>query len=64
MNADFDGDEMQLFCLSSCADMIEAINLMSMSQQFITYENGLNIVGNKKISDIDPGIYHLKNEKF
>ena len=44
--------------------MIEAVNLMSMSQQFITYENGLNIVGNKKISDLDPGIFHLKNETF
>lgn len=37
MNADFDGDEMELFLFASKADDLEGLALMSPYAQFIDY---------------------------
>lgn len=61
MNADFDGDEMQLFVFASKADELEAMALGSPYKHFTTYENGLNIIGGKGAEEnIYPGTFHLK----
>lgn len=59
-NADFDGDEMEIFVLPSMADCMEAINLYSVNRQFITYESGLNLIGGDgKKQNIYQGLFHM-----
>lgn len=58
MTADFDGDEMQLFFPYNWRSRIENICLQSIPRQFISYENGLNLIGGAK--DLKVGIYNLQ----
>ena len=65
MNADFDGDETQLFVFASKSDELEALGLMSTFKHFITYETGLNLIGGKGAEDnVFPGTFHLKTSTF
>ena len=57
MQADFDGDEMQLYFMASKDNNIELLLLSSMQRQLITYETGTNIIGGAK--DLDAGIFNL-----
>lgn len=58
MNADFDGDEMQLFFYPSSRSNTEQIALQSISRQFISYETGKNIIGGAK--DLKVGMFNIQ----
>lgn len=65
MNADFDGDEMELFLFASKADDLEGLALMSPYAQFIDYQSGYSIIGGKGAEEnVYPGSFHLKTQKF
>ncbi len=45
MNADFDGDELQLYFFSQLTDYTEIAMLSSTLRQLITYETGNSLIG-------------------
>lgn len=62
MNADFDGDEIQLQGMYNYECAAETLALSSPSAQLISYKDGKSIIGGAK--DLSAGIYNLQNKKF
>lgn len=61
-NADFDGDEMNIFCITNYMQLAELKYLMHVSTQFISPQINLPIIGTVQDSTLAPYLLSRKNK--